>query len=294
MEQLHDQINWIAQMNKNITAIVFTRNEERRIPAIYQNLKDFCEIIVFDGGSTDGTELFCRENGVKFVSRPEDASEMRLQSLKWVYENTPTDYVIHVYCAHFYPKQLLNQFAQMANENKKTAVFHDVVIYRYGDVVHRPVCRRISSACVFYKKSIINFEKSKIHDELAITFDERAMERLAGRDEMSLHLFQDEDCESFTKKTINYEATEARQRFAAGERMSGMRLLTGPVCRFLYRYFRTGSFTKSSKGLIYSILNLIYDLNVSIILWELTNQLTYDDAIKRNAEKKAQLQKDGV
>ncbi|NCX93340.1 MAG: glycosyltransferase [Gammaproteobacteria bacterium] len=281
-------------MNKNITAIVFTRNEERRIAAIYQNLKDFCEIIVFDGGSTDGTEVFCRENGVKFVSRPADASEMRLQSLKWVYENTPTDYVIHVYCAHFYPKQLLDQFAQVANENKKSAVFHDVVIYRYGDVVHRPLFRRISSACVFYKKSIINFEKSKIHDELAITFDERTMVRLAGRDDLSLHLFQDEDCESYTKKTINYQALEARQRFASGERMSGVKLVLGPIARFLYRYFRTGSFTKGSKGLVYSVLNLIYDFNVSIILWELTNQLTFDDAIKKNAEKKAQLQKDGA
>lgn len=276
-------------MNKNITAIVFARNEERRISAVYQNLKDFCEIIVFDGGSTDGTEAFCRGNGITFVSRPADASEMRLQSLKWVYENTPTDYVIHVYCAHFYPKQLLDEFTQVAKENKRSAVFHDVVIYRYGDVVHRPLFRRISSACVFYKKSIINFEKSKIHDELAIAFDERTMVRLAGRDDLSLHLFQDEDCESFTKKTINYEALEARQRFAAGERMSGMGLIWRPIGRFLYRYFRTGSFTKGSKGLVYSILNLIYDINVSIILWELTSKCTFNEAVRKNSETRNHL-----
>lgn len=281
-------------MNENITAIVFTLNEVRRIPSIYQNLKDFCEVIVFDGGSTDGTEEFCRKNGIKFVSRPEDASSMRLNSLAWVYENTPTDYVIQVYGAHFFPKQLLSQFAEVANENKKSAVFHDVVIYRYGGVVHRPLFRRVSSACVFYKKNIINFEKSKIHDELAIEFDEKTMIRLPGRDELSLHLFQDEDCESFTKKTINYEAFEARQRFAAGERMSGVTLVLGPLGRFIYRYFRTGSFALGAKGLIYSILNLIYDFNVSIILWELTNKLTFDDAIKKNAEVKSRLLKDGV
>lgn len=280
-------------MNRNITAIVFTLNEVRRIPSIYQNLKDFCEVIVFDAGSTDGTEEFCRENGIKFVSRPEDVSSMRLNTFAWVYENTPTDYVIQVYCAHFFPKQLLNQFAEVANQNKKSAVFHDVVIYRYGDVVHRPLFRRISSACVFYKKSIINFEKSKIHDELAIEFNEKTMIRLPGSDELSLHLFQDEDCESFTKKTINYEALEARQRFAAGERMSGVKLVLGPPARFIYRYFRTGSFSRGAKGLVYSILNLIYDFNVSIILWELTNQLTFDDAIRRNEEEKSRLLRDG-
>lgn len=281
-------------MNKNITAIVFTRNEVRRIPFIHCNLKDFCEVIVFDAGSTDGTEEYCKSNGIKFVARPEDTSVMRLNTLAWVYENTPTEYVIHVYGAHFFPEQLLNEFAVAADENKKSAVFHDVVVYRYGDIVHRPLFRRISSACVFYKKSIINFEKSKIHDELAISFDERTMVRLPGRDELSLHLFQDEDCESFTKKTIDYEALEARQRFAAGERTSGMQLAFGPLTRFIYRYFRTGSFTKGSKGFVYSALNLIYDFNVSIILWELTNQLTFDDAIRKNAEKKTQLQKDGL
>lgn len=282
-------------MNKNITAIMFSRNEERRIQTVYENFKDFCELIVFDGGSTDGTEAFCKKNRIKFVKRPEgDSWADRVKSIPWVYENTPTEYVIHVYGAHFYPRPLLEQFAAVANENKRLAVYHDVVIYRYGEVVHRPVVRRIASTCVFCKKSVINFGNAKIHDEFSITFDEKTMVRLPGRDDLSLHLFQDEDCESFTKKTINYEALEARQRFAAGERMNALGLMLGPIGRFLYRYFRTGSFAQGSKGLVYSILNLIYDFNVSIILWELTNQLTLEDAIRKNAEKKAQLQKDGV
>ena len=280
-------------MNKNITAIVFAKNEEHRIPLIYQNLKNFCEIIVFDGGSTDGTQAYCETKGIKFIRRPPSEYDAK-SKLNWVYENTPTDYVIHVYCAHFFPPKLLEQFAKVADENKKLAVFHDLVIYRYGEVVHRPLVRRISSSCVFYRKSIINFEKSKIHDELAIAFDDKAMIRLSGRDELSLHLFQDEDCESFTKKTINYVATEAGQRFAAGERMSAWRMFWGPPVRFIYRYFRSGAFSKGQKGLVYSILNLIYDFNVCIILWELTNQMTFKDAIRMNAEKKAQLQKEGV
>jgi len=270
--------------------MVFTLNEEKRIQAIYHNLRDFCEIIVFDGGSTDGTKAFCQEMGIKFKTRPTDNSEMRLNTIKWAYANTPTEYVIHVFAAHFYPMRLLEKFEAAAKENKLQAVYNDVVIYRYGEVVHRPVIRRIASVCVFYKKSAIDFTKSKIHDEYAITFNEKTMVRLPGRDDLSLHLFQDEDCESFTKKTINYEALEARQRFANGESMSGFRLLLGPLGRFIFRYFRTGSFTKGSKGLVYSLLNLVYDFNTSIILWELTNQLTLEDAVRKNAERKAKLQ----
>ena len=104
-------------MNKNITAIVFTRNEERRIQAVYENLNGFCEIIVFDGGSTDGTEVFCKQKNIKFVKRPDgDSWEDRVKSIPWVYENTPTEYVLHVYGAHFYPTTLLEKFSAIAND----------------------------------------------------------------------------------------------------------------------------------------------------------------------------------
>lgn len=276
-------------MNKNITAIVFTKNEERRIPFIYGNFKNFCEIIVFDGGSNDGTEDFCKQNKIKFVSRPPDDSEMGLQALKWVYENTPTNYVIHVYCAHFFPQQLLDQFAQVADENQKAAVFHDVLVYRYGVVVHRPHFRRISSGCNFYKKSIINFKGSKIHDELAISFDAEEMIRLPGCDNLSLHLIIEDDCEKFTRKTIGYAVTEARQRFAGGERLGAIGVVYGPVARFLYRYIRLGSFSKGAEGLLYAILNFVYDMHVSIILWELTRNLTANNILEKNEEVRAHL-----
>lgn len=236
-------------MNKNITAIVYTLNEERRLPFIYENLKDFCNIIVFDGGSSDGTKDFCLCNGIEFMVRPEDSSYMRRESLKWVYANAPTEYVLHVFGAHSYPRELLNIFSRVADENKLNAVFHDVVIYRYGDVVHRPLFRRISSACVFYKKSIVNFNGARIHDELAIRFDKKNMIRLPGRDDLALHLFQDEDCESFVKKTINYEVSEAQQRFASGERVGFLGIFLKPLGRFVYRYLRAGSVFYGSKGL---------------------------------------------
>ena len=62
-------------MNKNITAMVFTLNEERRLPYVYENLKNFCKIIVFDGGSTDGTLDYCKNNNIKYLSRPEESNE---------------------------------------------------------------------------------------------------------------------------------------------------------------------------------------------------------------------------
>ena len=72
--------------------------------------------------------------------------------------------------------------------------------------------------------------------------------------------------------------------------MDDIRLIFGPVIRGIYGHLRTGAFRRGTKGLIYTALSFIYDLKVNIILWELTNNLTYHDAIKKNSEKRAALQ----
>ena len=94
--------------------------------------------------------------------------------------------------AHYYPKELLNEFDRIAKENKKTAVYNDLVVWRYGCKVHQAFLRRVPSVCVFHKKSIIDFKNTKIHDELGIVFEPKTMVRLKATNKTSLNLFQDE------------------------------------------------------------------------------------------------------
>ena len=271
-------------MNKNITIMIFTRNEENRLPYIYENLKNFCEIIVFDGGSTDGTLDYCDKNNIKYLIRPAHAADDTLEenTYKWAHENVSTEYVLNVICSHFYPKELLDKFSNIADENRLEAVYHDVVVHRYGQVVHKPILRRVASACNFYKKSTVNFEQAKIHDELAIQFNKDNMIRLDARDELSLHLFQDDDCHGFINKTSKYATIEANQRFMAGKKVGFTGVFFKPLLRFFYSYFRSGAFIHGMPGLIYSVLNLVYDFNVNIVLWELSHDLSQRKVIEKN------------
>lgn len=278
--------------NKNITALVFTFNEERRIRFILDNLKGYCNIMVFDGGSTDGTEQICRESGVVFLRRPECSpdDEMRLGSLKWAYDQAPTDYVMHVYCSHFYPPRLLEAFGRLTQQSNLDAIYHDVVVLRYGHVVHRPVVRRISSACVLYKKSIINFHESRIHDELAIQFNAESMVRLMAVDELSLHVFQDDDYLSTEKKHLGYAKTEANQMMRLGhKKVARYDLFIGPLFKFVYYYFRSGAFMNGVPGLIYAIALFQYDLSKNTFLWEMQNSIDRPQAIKANDDLRRRL-----
>ena len=295
MGKFHSKISGVIRVNKNITAIVFTRNEERRLPYVIDNLKGFCDILVCDGGSTDGTLDYCNKNNIKYVIRPELGEDfLGPKTYGWAFGNVTTGYILHVICSHFYPRELLNSFSKIANENKLSAVYHSVLVYRYGRVVHRPLVRNIPSGCNFFNYSAINFKNSKIHDELAIKFDKKTMVRLEASDELSLHLFQDEDCESFTNKTIKYATIEAFQQFKSGKRVGWFGVLIKPVMRFIYSYFRTGAFIRGVPGLLYSMLNLIYDFNVNIILWELCHDLNLQGGIKKSSLVRGKLIKNST
>lgn len=279
--------------------MVFTFNEERRLPFVYQNLKDFCEIIVFDGGSTDGTEAFCKENNIKYIFRPINknthtnanfqSEEVYRGTFNFAYAHCATDYVLHVYCAHFYPPALLDEFDRVAIEREKVAVYNDVVIWRYGRIVHQSFLRRVSSACVFYKKSIIDFKRTKIHDELGIVFDKKTMVRLRADNSNSLYLFQDESCISFTIKTIKYAEIEARQQIERCEKKWLFKSLLKALLLFLYSYIRLGSFRFGSKGLAYAVLNLQYDISIALAVWEQNNGLGGIASFQKNDEVRVAL-----
>lgn len=262
--------------------MIFTFNEERRLPLIYDNLKDFCQIIVFDGGSIDGTEKFCKDNNINYILRPSNnlLSQENRQSegmwpeiLKFAYEKCNTEYVLHVYCAQFYPKSLLNEFNRIARENEKTAIYNDVVVWRYGRVVHQAFLRRVPSVCVFHKKSIIDFKNTKIHDELGIVFNHKEMIRIKATNKTSLHVFQDETASSYIKKTLKYAEIEAKQKYERGEESGLIRAIAKAFVRFIYSYIRLGSFRFGSEGFAYAILNFQYEITIAIMMWEQKSKL---------------------
>lgn len=274
-------------MYKNFTAAWFLKDELSRLKLLHKNFRGICQIVVFDGGSSDGSEEYCLQNKIRFISKPNAVSwEERTKLIQWCLNKIETKYVLIVYAAHFYPKSLLDKFGQISNKNELDAVFHNVVIYRYGETVHRAFFRRIPSVCNFFNKEIFKSNNPKIHDEWHIDFDSSNMTKLEPTDDLSLHLFQDEDSISFAKKTINYIEIEAKQKFDEGLRVSFANLLFQPLLSAIFRYIRTGAILYGSKGLVYTYLNFVYDLTLQIRIWELTHSFQRPNAQDLNAKTK--------
>lgn len=266
-------------MHQDISVVVFTFNEIRRLPLLYANLKGFASIYVFDGGSTDGTMEFCKKNGIHFLLRPKIASNpfnvLLKEDFQFAFDSVPTDYVLIANCSHFYPNQLLQSLSSIADEGSYRAIYHDVIMYRYGRLIHQPFFRRRSSACNFYKKSAVDFSDSILHDPAPVRAGEGEALRLKPINELSIHLFHDEDCSSLNQKHIKYaeiEAMEMHEKTLGHPYIGFYGLLISPLFKFIYHYIRSGAIIRGMPGLIYSISLLELEFNKAIFLWEMQNQ----------------------
>lgn len=255
--------------SSKITALILTKNEALRLPLIFENLKGFAEIMVFDADSTDNTEEVCQQYGVRYVKRPDEFKQADVGALKFSVMQIETPYLLYVNCSHYYPARLLEEFKRVAEEGKYHAVYHDHLIYTYARVVHRPFFRRRSSATNFYRVDAINWANSKIHNEAPIEVPDHLKWIVPARDEYAVQLFRDYDVKKAESNHSYYSDVDALQRFEAGIRTNLRCILWKPLRNFLYQYLRCGSILCGIEGFIYSILYAQLELNIQLKLWEL-------------------------
>lgn len=262
--------------SNKITSIILAKNEAHRLPLIFENLKDFSEVIVFDGGSTDDTEKVCNKYGISFIKRPPEYRLMVGADNRFCMEAVRTPYVLYVICSHYYPTQLLDEFKKVAEQEIYSAVYHDVLIYTYGKVVHRPFFRRRSSASNFYRVDAVNFDNSIVHNEAPVEVPKEKKLFLPAKDKYSIHLFRDYTVEKAENTYSFYSWQDANHRYKLGERTSFWNIIYRPLKNFLRQYIRCGSVLYGSEGLIYALLHAELELNIQMKLWELQNDISLE------------------
>jgi glycosyltransferase involved in cell wall biosynthesis len=277
-------------MRNNITAVVITKNEAGRLQLVFDNLHGFTdEILVFDGGSTDGTRAICDANGVPFIRRPPELRNLVGEELKFAYSHVKTEYVLLVNCSHHYPQKLLSEFKRVAKEGRYYAVYHDFLIYTYGTVVHRPFFRRRSSASTFYRLDAINFADSSVHNEVPIQLPNELKWSAPALDEYSVHLFRDYVVKKAETNYSFYSDQDSAHRIKMGGSANLATILFKPLKIFMHQYFRCGSILYGYEGLIYSLLHAQLELNVQLKMWELQNGFDIDSISATNAKMRRKL-----
>lgn len=273
-----------------ITAVILTRNEAHRLPSIFENLKGFARIEVYDAGSTDGTKEVCIANGVKFQLRKVTTLDVCGAMYEDAFAHVTTPYMLLVSCAHFYPQKLKEAFKKAANEGRYHAVYHDVLTYNYSKIVHRPFFRRRASACNFFRLDAINFEKAIYHNEVAVDVPEKLKLRLPATDGLSIHMFREYDAERDEGQNTHYANLEAKQRFQLGARTSFGVIVFRTVKAFLRQYIRCGSICYGTEGLIYALKFANLELSIQVKIWEQQNLISLEDIRMKNLNIRKEMQ----
>jgi len=277
--------------SSKITAMILTKDEAHRLPLIFENLSDFAEIVVFDGGSTDSTKSVCDAHGVEFVSRPVGLRDIVDGDTKFALERVRTPYVLYVNCSHYYPRRLLMEFKRIAEEGEYSVVYHDIVIYTYGLVVHRPFFRRRSSARNFFRVDAVNFTHSAVHNEAPVEVPVELKWKVPANDAHAVHLFRDYNVKKAESNHSFYGDQDAQTRFNSGVRTSGWKIVWRPFIYFLHQYIRCGSVRYGVAGFIYSALYFQLEMNIQMKIWELQNQYQLHKIIQKNLSLRAEIRK---
>lgn len=277
--------------NKAVAAIL-SNNEGPRLELVLQNLHKFMPCVVFSSENNENTKNICKKFGAEYKVRPEKYNTFfNSNTAAWMFSMVSQEYVLIVNCSHFYPKALLKTFVEVAENGVYDCVFNDVVIHTYAKVVHRAFFRRRSSACIFFKKSSIDFTTAGIHNEIPIS--EKANRYICPAiDEFSVKMFRDHLIIGVSHLHTKYAAVEAEERFKKGMRAGPISALGKCLLAFLRQYIRCGSILYGSEGLIHSIIQAKMELIIQIQIWEYSRGFSHGNVTEKNVQLRKDLFKE--
>lgn len=271
--------------SKNITFIVFTYNEEKRLCYVIRNFIKYGEILVVDGGSTDKTEELARKMGAKFIIRPETPPFAETQEMyNLIKPHIKTDWVFWGYVDNLMPKTLLEKLTEISQQNKIKYVKIPIYTYLWGYTKY-PVEKGYSPR--FFMKDYIDFSDNKIHGMGKFLGNKDEILILPNKKEYAIYHYSTYDLEKFIMNHLRYAKEEAKQRYEEGQKFSLFRTL-GSMARYFILYNK--NILKIGKlsilvGLSYSFFRFMNFFK----LYELENNINLDSIEKNYSEEKEKL-----
>lgn len=267
----------------NITFVIFTYNEEKRISYVIRNFIKYGEVFIMDDGSTDRTKEISEELGAKFFLRPKtDKAYVENQEIfDFVKSKVQTDYIYWGFADNLAPKTLVEKFVEIANKNIYKRVNAPLYSYLWGNVKNYAVK---FYGLVFFHKDFLDLSDNRIHGMGKFLGTEEQSIDLPNNEKYALYHFSTYNITKFIPAHLCYAEAEAMQRFGSGEKFSTKKMLVDMAKTF----YTWGKFIKG-RGVLALIIPLNYvffRLMMYTRLFELENNITIDSIEKTYSDVK--------
>lgn len=267
----------------NITFILFTQNEEKRIEYPIKCYLPYGDVLISDDNSTDKTVAIAEKLGAKVIKRrTKTAFVENKEEADFIFKHVKTAWVFWGFADEMVPKSCLDLYAKIAKENKYKIVVQNRKTIIYGDEsVIVPGLINVK----FFKKDAIDFTNNKIHQLGKFTTNVRPEDLLylSPIDEYSVHHFSTDITERFIPKYNLYTSIQATDMES---KISPINVAIVPFITFLIHYILLGAWRYGIRGFIVSVRGAIYSFLVYSKKYEIDNQINFETMENKFAKKK--------
>lgn len=273
----------------NVTFIIFTYNEEKRLPFILRNFSKYGRVCVMDGGSTDRTKEVAQSGGASFFTRPKSLrpNVETIENFEFIKTFLNTDWIYWGYADNIAPKTLLDKLVEISRQDKISQVFIPLYTYLWGNTKRYA---QKGYAPFFFHKDFIDFSGNYIHGIGKFTGSKEQILVLPSREEYALKHFSTYNIEKFVRGHIRYAEQEAQEKFQAGQKFSVWRLLRA-ILGYVW-IFGKQNYKNGRLGLLIILNYIFYRVMTYTRLYELENGITLESIEDNYSKKKEQLLKE--
>jgi len=259
---------------KNISFVIFTFNEEKRIENVVKDLITYGNVLVFDDGSSDRTKEITESLGAKFILRPKTEKYSVVENpdmYAFVKSKVETDWIYWGFADHLLPKQLLEKMTELSQQNAFKYVYLPIYTYLWGDTSYPAVKGNYP---IFYMKDCVDFSVNRIHGMGKFTGKQNEILKLPNRPELTVRHYSLYNQNKFINTHLRYAEIEAQQKFNDGKRFSTMRMIAA-MLRYFFLFYKFG-FKKHTPNLITSLTYSFFRLMAYARLYEIENNITLE------------------
>lgn len=276
-------------MKSNITFILFTHNEEKRIPYVIKNFIKYGEVFILDGGSTDKTKEIAESMGAKFFVRPENKKPFMEteENFNFIKSIITTDWIYWGYTDNIAPKTLVEKMVEISQQNIIKSVNIPLYTYLWGNTTHYA---HKSYAPFLYHKNFVDFTNNYIHGLGKFTGTNAQQIFLEDKEKYALKHFSTYSLNKFITGHLRYAETEAIQKFKKKEKFSLLKMFAA-MMRYIFIYGKY-SYKNGSLGVLIILNYAFYRLMVYTRLYEIEHDITLENVEKAYSIKKEKMLKE--
>jgi glycosyltransferase involved in cell wall biosynthesis len=244
----------------SLSAIIITKNEEKRIEKCLQHLSWVDEIVVVDSYSSDKTFTLSKSYTDHVYERVFDNFQ---NQRNFAIDHATKEWILSVDADEWFDEDLCREIKEaLANPGHFDGFLIPMESYLFNESVRFTWGRNLMLRLFRREKGRFN---SPIHEKVTVNGP-------VGRLKRPFHHYNSDNIKQFIQKNNLYTTLEARKKHDAGERFSLIKAVFSPIRIFLFRYIRLKGYKDGSLGLVLSALLAVFNFFVHVKLWELCKE----------------------